>query len=575
MLNATGAKNVAPKTRHTISKERKEKYMIRNKWIFIGLIFIVLIIIAWAVVTFVLPLTSSPDSTETIVPVVMPNSKPTNTVNLPDKFFTVDNQGVINLYDTNSKKVADTADFKLVTQTSSVLVGTPTDVINIVSVPLQDEDEEKNEQDKEEPPKDASNKDEQNKEEQDNKVDDIKTAAPETKENTDSEYKPSTESIVNDIVIMPFEDLDDKYYQGFEKVKVKIRSGDTAWGIQRKLTSDKDLVKIMKFVKEVNEGRALHPIYPDEVLVFLKVIGDVVPEAPQPPVPEEPPVSEEPPSTPSPIPEPMMPSFPVNNEADEDVPPFLYATSEDNKVLYVYGKDTKTFYTVSATDYKLEIKTLFTCLSVPSFVEFKAAEGSLFALSADKLSMAKLSIDNQTAPTLYNFDTPIDVWEISKNYLYYCSGENLGQINLLTNVNLNTQLGDTSNDIFLLNNKLYVLNQFGSGLENSILIKMHPITLLVEGLIELKNTNNTVFQNIDNDIIYIGQKSNTATEIISITAEPFEISEKKFVLNYEHKPINIQNFIFNLEDNKAIIYDTTGKSLWEIPVSGDNIIVLE
>lgn len=511
--------------------------MMKNKWILIGLIIIVIIIAIWAIINFGMPLKSSTEPEATVVPVAVPNAKQNDTVNLPNKFFTVDNQGIINLYDTYSKKLADTLNLNLITQTSSTLVNAPINIISINGASVQDEEKCDIETEK----TDAN--------------------SPETNENIDNKSESSTEILTDDIVITPIKDTDDRYYKGFEKVKVKIQSGDTAWGIQRKLTSDKDLVKIMKLVKEVNEGRLLHPIYPGEILVFLKTINS--------------PSSEEPILTPAPIPEPITPSVSVDNGTDEFTPPYLYSTSKDHKVLYAYLKNRKTFYIVSANDYKFEVKTLLTCSNMPSFMEFKVTEDNIFALSIDKTSIIKLPINAQTAPILYHFEAPIDVWEASNNYLYYCHGEALEQLNLLTNKNYTTQLGDISEDIFLLNNKLYVLNQFGSGLENAILIKMNSSNLLVEGLVELKNKNNIVFQNVNNNIIYIGQEADTTSNVISIPTESFEINEETFVLTYKTKPINIQNFIFKLENNNAIICDTTGKFLWEIPVSGENIIVLE
>lgn len=59
------------------------------------------------------------------------------------------------------------------------------------------------------------------------------------------------------------------FLSSFKEVEVRISKGDTSWGIQEKITPNKDIRKILYYAEKIN-GKNMGDIKPGELIIFLK-----------------------------------------------------------------------------------------------------------------------------------------------------------------------------------------------------------------------------------------------------------------------------------------------------------------
>lgn len=64
----------------------------------------------------------------------------------------------------------------------------------------------------------------------------------------------------------------DKILEKYKPVTVYILKGDTSWSIQRRLTPNEDVRKLLYYLEDIN-GRSMGDIRPGEVLIFFEPIN--------------------------------------------------------------------------------------------------------------------------------------------------------------------------------------------------------------------------------------------------------------------------------------------------------------
>lgn len=59
------------------------------------------------------------------------------------------------------------------------------------------------------------------------------------------------------------------YLKKFEKVEIIVSPGDTVWEIQRRITPNANMTKIIYCLSEIN-NKSISDIKPNDIIIFLK-----------------------------------------------------------------------------------------------------------------------------------------------------------------------------------------------------------------------------------------------------------------------------------------------------------------
>lgn len=131
--------------------------------------------------------------------------------------------------------------------------------------------------------------------------------------------------------------------------------------------------------------------------------------------------------------------------------------------------------------------------------------------------------------------------------IYFSTPDKIGKYDV-ENKNIDfIEVGDITLDIYNENNYIYVINQFGKGKENSVLMKINIEEFIVEEIMELKGINSR-FIGIENQIAYIRQ-NNSIKEV-----DLKEMKPKRSFSRKEGIPVQVKNdAIYKLEDNNIVI----------------------
>lgn len=365
-------------------------------------------------------------------------------------------------------------------------------------------------------------------------------------------------------------------YKGFVKVPIVIQKNDVAWKIQKALTPNRNTVEMMKLVREVNDQK-MHPIYKGEVRLFLKEFEDVENT-------EEVLLDEEEQTINDSIDnETNLITKPITKvDANEKMvelskdTSFIYYKSCELNTLYAYNDESKTFYSVSFKDDKLEVNNILTDFEINGVNNFQIVNNVIYYLMENNKDIKTITLSNLSYSTI-TLKGKVSSWTVKDNIIYYTYDNMIGKIDTNTNEQLNALLGDMSEEIFFSNDNLYVLNVFGSGNNDSILIQLSSKNLTVESIVRLGSDTNVILSSSVSNKVYIAQTDKTIQLSKVITEEPkilpidLETMEKeKAIKDVSINSTSIENngYFYVLENKKLSIYSTVGNTVKMIDVDG-------
>lgn len=249
----------------------------------------------------------------------------------------------------------------------------------------------------------------------------------------------------------------------------------------------------------------------------------------------------------------------TNQAVDENVE-YIYSKSEDLKELYAYNDSEKTFYRISVKGNEIVGQKIYTDESLSSFKEFKVIDNQLLILSKDKKHIIHVNLSENNTKQELELNGAVTLFTVKNDVLYYAYDNQLGQFNLKNNEHSTIQLGDKSVDYAFSKDKLYVLNAFGSHLNNSILMEIDLSNMLVNDLVELKSNQNAIFtQMVDGDFLYVGQiktsKENKKEDVVlPIKTKSLSKKEKISDIPFHPNAIELDDFVYEYNDGQVEIY---------------------
>lgn len=155
--------------------------------------------------------------------------------------------------------------------------------------------------------------------------------------------------------------------------------------------------------------------------------------------------------------------------------------------------------------------------------------------------------------------------------LYYTTSDKFGQYNVSNGASRTIDIGDETLDLFIDDKYVYVVNAFGRGLDNSILIKIDKNSLMVDNILQL--------QGLNSDFIGMGAE-NTAYFRQTDSIKSVDLEQMKAKFSYKMKSnmsMHTEGELFYSLNNDVVkAYDITDRenAVMEFPVNGDYLYII-
>lgn len=336
-------------------------------------------------------------------------------------------------------------------------------------------------------------------------------------------------------------------FEGFLRVPHIVVNGENSWEIQEALTPKRDTATMLKMVAKANGKTKLHPIFPGQTLYYLK---------------------EKDGSSPDEVVKKVETGEKFEKEVEEEVVEktmkrvdeytvYIYAKSDDLTTLYAYNDIEQTFYSVTQENGVIKGEVLFELPGIEGVDEFKIVDGKAYVLYSGKTKMIEVRVDNPSIIKEQTLQGEVDLFTVRDGIVYYTFADQLGKLNMSDGEHEQLLLGDKSTDYVFTTEHLFVLNTFGSKLDNSVLMKINPFEMNVEDLVELKSNKTAILsEQAESENVLVGQ-------IVKIKELDKAVREEHAVLPVNSKNLKKELFVKNVPFNEdafevnGFIYELT------------------
>lgn len=339
-------------------------------------------------------------------------------------------------------------------------------------------------------------------------------------------------------------------YKGYEMVSKTIQKGQNIWNIQSELTPHINTIKMLPLLQEVNKGKSLHPVQPNETRIFLKEPtrkGEVP--------------KEEPTQTPSN----KVTKKTVTKKVEDST--FIYYADSKNKTLYAYSKFANEVYKLTIKEDKWSVETIAS-FETKREADWLYVDGKKIWLADESHTHIQV-FDIQNPKKIVEWDTKgiMSKWHIDGQNVYYTYDNRMTSEQLGKGEINDVVLGDATLDFVYVKDKFYVLNSFGKNTDNSLLMKVNPKELKVDDLIELKSNETAILSHGEEGQVYIGKIEKTkgldgkTTEIpkvvsIDVTDKTLKEQSMKWELVFSPNMQGWNNHLYVIENKQLQIYPT-------------------
>jgi len=209
---------------------------------------------------------------------------------------------------------------------------------------------------------------------------------------------------------------------------------------------------------------------------------------------------------------------------------------------------------------KIATKILLKGLNLDKLNNVFVGGKSIYLCFVEDTNIVEIPIDNTDEKNIKKYDLGKipDFILVKDNFIYYSSDTNFNKYDKNTKQTVKSiELGDKTTDIYIKDNIIYIINAFGEGKNNSVLIKLNSNNLTAEGIMELKGVHSK-FIGINNNLAYIRQKD-SIKEIDLKNFKPISAKERE-----EGVPVQVKdNILYSLKDGnleKTNLSNNTKKS---------------
>lgn len=355
-------------------------------------------------------------------------------------------------------------------------------------------------------------------------------------------------------------------FEGFIRVPHIVVKGENSWKIQTALTPNRDTASMLKLVQKANNGRQLRLIHPGETLYYLQEKDGSSPEE----VVKEVQTGEA-------IKEPTIEKVKIVKKVDENAV-YLYSKSEDFKTLYAYNDIEESFYKISEKDKKISGELMVSVSDLKNVKDFKVIKNTLYVLYDNGNKVKEIQLDKKQKRKEFQLTNTAELFAVRNSSIFYTYKDQLAKIDVESSKETTILIGDNSIDYLFTEDNLYLLNSFGSKLDNSVLVKVNPSKMNVEDLVELKSNQNAILsESIDTSTIIVGQISKTKNvdntileKEVLLPIKPSNLKKEAYVKDvpFDKNALELDGYVYEVKDGSTSIYSATnGEFVNEIDIN--------
>jgi len=338
-------------------------------------------------------------------------------------------------------------------------------------------------------------------------------------------------------------------YKGYEMVTKQVKKGEHIWGIQSQLTPNINTIQLLPLLQEVNKGKSLHPIAPNETRIFLK----------------EPDSKLETPKKKAVSTAKQVSQKTVTKKVEEST--FIYMTDLKSGTLYAYSNFANEVYQLTVKEGKWEVTTLVTLETSQEAVWLHVDTNHIWLADQARSHIQVFDVTNPKQMVEWDTKGKMSKWHIEGDLLHYTYDNRMVSQELNKKEFKDVVLGDATFDFIKVKDKFYVLNSFGHKTDNSLFMKVNPKDLYVEDLIELKSNQTSILSYEEDGNVYVGKIEKTkgldgslleTPKVVSVDVESKYLKEQsmKWNLIFSSSMQGWNDHLYALEEKTLSIYPT-------------------
>jgi hypothetical protein len=257
-------------------------------------------------------------------------------------------------------------------------------------------------------------------------------------------------------------------------VKVIVLSGDTAWGIQKRLTPNANIATLLEQDQQLNPNQSLSIIRAGTALYFVENTKGI-------------PVASKLTKTP------IVSKPPIKKKAPSQ---FLYQETMKygSTTLYALNTHQHVLDKITVQNGKLTVSVVRQLdTSIPVYgLQMTRTDAYLL----ESKGIEQLSIINGVKKFVSLNKMPT-VWTANASNIYFGEGSYLVKESINTHRQIRIQTGATIESLTDIDGSLYLVNRFGTGLGHHLLLRIEDNSMKVENLKVLYSSHISVYQNIN------------------------------------------------------------------------------
>lgn len=206
----------------------------------------------------------------------------------------------------------------------------------------------------------------------------------------------------------------------------------------------------------------------------------------------------------------------ITSEESDPVSEEVETTSKDiyknikngsDEFLIFYNENSDRLFSIKTTNGVITRELLLNGIDVKNLNTVWADNDVIYLTMKDKSELIKYDLKSEEkSKEVFSLEGTPTALTVKGGLVYYTFSDKLAKLDTVSKQTNSVLLGDRSNDVVFVKDNLYVVNDFGSGKNNSILMKINPNDLKVDGIIELKGANSKLIGvNNSKTVLFVAQ----------------------------------------------------------------------
>ena len=204
---------------------------------------------------------------------------------------------------------------------------------------------------------------------------------------------------------------------------------------------------------------------------------------------------------------------------------YIYTANNGYDTLYTY--DGKQVHAYDVQNGKFSDKGVITEIKVEGAVDFKTDGKNIAILSHDRETLTYIyQVDGKTKTEVIQLQDKVDDFHVSKETLTYSTSTNIHSFSPTSKKTID--LGDETGVITTFQDRILIHNDFGSGLDNNILVSLNHKDLEILELTETKSAETNLLSMDEGDQVFYTTQYVPSTEPYHLLDE-WRIQDGKIV----------------------------------------------